>query len=267
MSQEIKYTIDSLKNLNDLNKTATLSIVSFGNCAETNLSIRLIKKMAQDWNIKVNEINIPSDSEIYTVNGYLYDLYCDKNLDGVALLPPFNASMDKETITNIINKIRPEQNVCGYLQNKTTYYLPIREEGIIRFLNQHLTVNGKFVSILVENYDEGQILSHLLNRLGATTVVINDKTTYLMCKSLIKQSDIVISMMNVPNFLNENMIKPGSIVLDCGIKIVKGKLMGDMKPSEDTNPGYYLSEPNAINELAIAVLLSNVRKTYEKYRN
>ena len=89
-------------------------------------------------------------------------------------------------------------------------------------------------------------------------------------KNLTLEADIIISALGIPNFLKEDMLKKGVVVVDVGITRVpdnseKGyKIVGDVDYENVSKKCSYITPvPGGVGPMTIAMLLKNNLKAYK----
>ena len=96
----------------------------------------------------------------------------------------------------------------------------------------------------------------LLNR-GATVTIANSKTQNL--KEITKQADILIVAIGRANYITEEYVKDGVVVIDVGINRVDGKLFGDVDFNSVSKKASYITPvPGGVGPMTIAMLLNNI---------
>ena len=69
----------------------------------------------------------------------------------------------------------------------------------------------------------------------------------------------MIVAIGKPNFLTEDMIKPGAVVIDVGINRLETGLVGDVDFEKvSQKAGYITPVPGGVGPMTIAMLLQNV---------
>ena len=82
-------------------------------------------------------------------------------------------------------------------------------------------------------------------------------------KEKIRNADIVIAAVGVPNFIKGDDIKEGAVVIEVGINRVNGKLCGDVDYEEvSEKAGYITPVPGGVGPMTIASLIKNTFKSY-----
>ena len=97
----------------------------------------------------------------------------------------------------------------------------------------------------------------------ATVTVAHSRSNNL--KEICLDSDIIISAIGVPEFIKEDMIKPGSIIIDVGIcrveddNSIKGyRIVGDVDfESVYDKVNLITPVPGGVGPMTIAMLLKN----------
>lgn len=83
---------------------------------------------------------------------------------------------------------------------------------------------------------------------------------------LLKSADIVISVRGNPSFIKGEIIKKKAVLIDAGIKLVNGKLKGDIDRESVAQKASFLTPvPGGIGPLTVALLLNNVFLAAKNY--
>ena len=89
-------------------------------------------------------------------------------------------------------------------------------------------------------------------------------------EELTKQADIIISALGVPNFVKEDMVKDGAVIVDVGItrladNSAKGyKIVGDVDYENVCKKSSYITPvPGGVGPMTIAMLLKNTLLAYK----
>ena len=96
--------------------------------------------------------------------------------------------------------------------------------GIIELLDRYnVETSGKHTVVIGRSDIVGRPISILMSRkskVGNSTVTLAHSRTKNI-KELTLQADIIISALGVPNFVTEDMVKDGVVIVDVGITRVK----------------------------------------------
>ena len=191
----------------------------------------------------------------------------DDKIDGILVQLPLPVYIDE---LKIINAISPEKDVDGFhsvnlgkmIIGDKTGFLPCTPYGIMQLLDEYgIDPAGKDTVIIGRSNIVGKPAAILFIEKSATVQVCNTKTKNI--KDKIRNADIVIAAVGVPNFIKGEDIKEGAVVIDVGINRVNGKLCGDVDYEEvSEKAGYITPVPGGVGPMTIASLIKNTFKSY-----
>ena len=214
-----------------------------------------------DKSISENELI----SEIEKIN-------INDDIDGFIVQLPLPKGINQE---NILDKVLPKKDVDGF--NPINYgkmalgietFLPATPAGIIELIKRYsIDLKGKKCLVIGRSQIVGRPISILLsqNKIfgNATVTVAHSRSNNL--KEICLDSDIVISAIGIPEFIKEDMIKTGSIIIDVGICRVKDnnslkgyRIVGDVDfESVYDKVSLITPVPGGVGPMTIAMLLKN----------
>lgn len=190
----------------------------------------------------------------------------DERVDGILLQLPLPRSLDP---IPFLLQIDPEKDVDGLhpynlgrlvrgeagLRSCTPYgVMKLLEETGIEIAGKQAVVVGR--SILV-----GKPIALMLLEANATVTVAHSRTSDL--GTLCRTADILVVAMGKPQFIQADMVKPGSIVIDVGINRIeiesgKSKLVGDVDFESVVNiAGSITPVPGGVGPMTVTMLLYN----------
>ena len=267
---EIKLVVQNRIKLNQ--KVPHLAAVLVGNDGPSqtyvNSKIRACERVGFksslfqfDKSISENELI----SEIEKIN-------INDDIDGFIVQLPLPKGINQE---NILDKVLPKKDVDGF--NPINYgkmalgietFLPATPAGIIELIKRYsIDLKGKKCLVIGRSQIVGRPISILLsqNKIfgNATVTVAHSRSNNL--KEICLDSDIVISAIGIPEFIKEDMIKTGSIIIDVGICRVKDnnslkgyRIVGDVDfESVYDKVSLITPVPGGVGPMTIAMLLKN----------
>ena len=142
--------------------------------------------------------------------------------------------LDSETKIDeehIINAVDPNKDVDGFhafnagvLAQKTTQspkFIPCTPRGCMHLLEKSgVQLAGKHAVVVGRSNIVGRPMAQLLLRADATVTVCHSKTEGL--QDIIRSADVVVVAIGQPLFVKGDWIKPGAVVIDCGISYIPG---------------------------------------------
>ena len=208
---------------------------------------------------KVNELN--NDDKI---DGYIVQLPLPKHIDTQKVLMAVDPKKD-------VDGFHPTN--FGKMALKLPTFISATPNGIMELLKRYkVSTEGKHTVVIGRSDIVGKpisILMGLKTNPGNSTVTLAHSRTNKI-EDLIKQADIVISALGVPNFIKDYMIKDGAIIIDVGITRVpddsdKGyKIVGDVDFENVSKKSSFITPvPGGVGPMTIAMLLTNTLQAYK----
>ena len=196
----------------------------------------------------------------------------DDDIDGFIVQLPLPNSINQE---NILNCVNPNKDVDGFHPlnyGKMTLgidsFVPATPHGILELIKRYkIDLNGKKCLVIGRSQIVGRPISILLSQskefCNATVTLAHSRTLNL--NELTLDADVIISAIGRPEFLTENMVKEGSIIIDVGISRVKDdnsnkgyKIVGDVDFKNVSNKTSFIPPvPGGVGPMTIAMLLRN----------
>ena len=208
---------------------------------------------------KVNELN--NDDKI---DGYIVQLPLPKHIDTQKVLMSVDPKKD-------VDGFHPTN--FGKMALKLPTFISATPNGIMELLKRYkVSTEGKHTVVIGRSDIVGKPISILMglktNPGNSTVTLAHSRTNNI--EDLIKQADIVISALGVPNFIKDYMIKDGAIIIDVGITrvpddSVKGyKIVGDVDFENVSKKSSFITPvPGGVGPMTIAMLLKNTLLAYK----
>tara|TARA_X000001036_G_scaffold235868_1_gene220117 strand:- start:275 stop:1141 length:867 start_codon:yes stop_codon:yes gene_type:complete len=208
---------------------------------------------------KVNELN--NDENI---DGYIVQLPLPKHIDSQKILIAVDADKD-------VDGFHPTN--FGKMALSLPTFISATPFGIMELLKRYnVETSGKHTVVIGRSDIVGRPISILMSQKsnpGNSTVTLAHSRTKNI-EELTRQADIVISALGVPNFLKEEMVKEGTVIVDVGITRVadnsaKGyKIIGDVDYKNVSQKCSYITPvPGGVGPMTIAMLLKNTLLAYK----
>ena len=106
-------------------------------------------------------------------------------------------------------------------------------------------------------------MAMLLLHENATVTICHSRTQDLA--AVCSRADILVSAVGKANFVTNDMVKPGAVVMDVGInRNDEGKLCGDVDFENVREIASYITPvPGGVGPMTIAMLMQNTLKAYK----
>ena len=201
------------------------------------------------------------------VDGFIVQLPLPKHIDEEKVLMAIDSHKD-------VDGFHPTN--FGKMALDMESFIPATPYGIMELLRRYeINISGKHAVVIGRSHIVGRPMSILLSRKsspGNATVTLTHSRTKNMA-SITKEADIVVSALGVPNFLKEDMVKKGAIIIDVGITRVpdashpKGYVItGDVDYERVKEKASFITPvPGGVGPMTIAMLLQNTYLAYSRH--
>ena len=128
-------------------------------------------------------------------------------------------------------------------------------EGTEAVVVGHSEIVGRPVSML------------LLDRLATTTVchVATDKANRL--EEHVRRADVLVVAVGRPQFIKGAWIKPGAVVIDVGINVVGGRVVGDVEfEVAKERAGFITPVPGGVGPVTVMMVMKNTVEAFKLQR-
>ncbi|CAL4323174.1 bifunctional methylenetetrahydrofolate dehydrogenase/methenyltetrahydrofolate cyclohydrolase FolD [Buchnera aphidicola] len=269
-----KIMIKKIKN-SIINETGSgkrfpsLAMIWINNNESSKLYVKKKNIACQDVGISTKEWIFDNSVQEKKIIELIKTLNNDEKIDGILIQLPLPNHINPN---NIFKTIHPKKDVDGFhpynigcLCQKTPKLRPCTSKGIITLLNQYkIRMQGLHATIIGASNIVGRPMALELLFAGCTITITHRFTKNI--KKHTKKSDIIIIGIGKPNFLNDQDVKSGSIIIDVGInKLPKEKkIYGDVNfKSVFPKVSYITPVPGGVGPMTVATLLENTLEAYQ----
>lgn len=197
----------------------------------------------------------------------------DPTIHGIIIQLPVPDQLKHLDLTNLVD---PDKDIDGFHGMNTQLLfkgcrelknlLPCTPKGIIRLLNHYdVEIAGKEVLVIGRSLIVGKPMSMLLSNYDATVTIAHSKTKDLSLYT--RRSDIVVCAVGQAGLLKAEHFSPEkqTTVIDVGINIVDGKLVGDVS-FDEVAPlvGGISPVPGGVGPMTVTCLIENLIIACEK---
>jgi methylenetetrahydrofolate dehydrogenase (NADP+)/methenyltetrahydrofolate cyclohydrolase len=200
------------------------------------------------------------------------ELNQDPDIDGILVQLPLPKHIRE---VEVINAIDPDKDVDGFhpvnigkMVQGLRGFVPATPHGIMLLLGHYkVDTKGKHAVVIGRSNIVGRPMSILLslnNNPGNCTVTIcHSHTRHL--KELCLQADIIVAALGKPEFLTDDMVKEGAVIVDVGITRVPDasrksgfRLKGDVHYDSVSQKASWITPvPGGVGPMTIAALMKN----------
>lgn len=270
ISEQIKLQLRSeVKKLKQqTNLVPGLAIVMVGADPASKIYVDKKIKTATDLGFVATLFSFSETESESKIIAQIQKLNQNLKYSGIIVQLPLPKGLDKFTILDAVAK---EKDVDGFglvsqglLFEGRAGFLPATARGVLELIESTGTeIKGKNCVVVGRSLIVGQPAAKILQDKNATVTVCHSHTKNL--EFFIKNADILVVAVGIPNFIKGSMVKVGSVVIDVGINKVDGKIVGDVDFSSVAKVANHLTPvPGGVGPLTVVSLLKNTLDAFKK---
>ncbi|KAI8841709.1 mthfd1 protein [Chytridium lagenaria] len=271
--EKLHREIEELKSLYD-GFAPHLTIIQVGAREDSSVYVRM-KQQAAGQGIKFTMEKLPETVAQSELLGLIEKLNNDTGVHGILVQLPLPRSLTSVSSLNLLTfaKIFHSLNI-GLLAKKDNepMFVPCTPKGILYLLDEAgVELTGKNAVVIGRSNIVGMPVSHLLSSRNATVTVCHSRTQNL--ESFIRNADIVVAAVGVPNLVKGSWIKPGAVIIDVGTNAVPDdtkksgiRWVGDVDFNEASEVASAITPvPGGVGPMTVAMLLDNTVLSAKRY--
>ncbi len=259
IKDEVKEQVAALK---EKGVTVTLAVVLVGNDPASAVYVRNKKKSCEYCGIVSRSIDLPEETTEEALLDVVKQLNEDPAVNGILVQLPLPKHIDAD---RVLRAISPYKDVDGFHpQNVGALSIGIdgfrscTPAGIIELLKRSgINAEGRECVIVGRSNIVGKPMGMLMLRENATVTIAHSRTKDL--PAVARRADILITAVGKAKMFTRDYVKPGAVVIDCGMnRDENGKLCGDVD-YEDVFPiaGAITPVPGGVGPMTVAMLMKN----------
>jgi methylenetetrahydrofolate dehydrogenase (NADP+)/methenyltetrahydrofolate cyclohydrolase len=240
-------------------RRASLALLIVGENASALLYGRQVQQSCTRAGVECTLLRLPRETGEAELRERVTELGHDPAVDGVALLLPLPEHIRQRVVTEALP---PEKDVdglgpanAGRLMLGFPGFVPSTADAALELLRSaELAVRGLDAVVVGRSNVGGKPAALLFLRAGATVTLCHSRTPDLA--TIIRQADLLFVSAGQPGLVAGEMLKPGAIVLDAGLNVVEGRLVGDVDfDSAREVAGYLTPAPGGLGPLTNLMLI------------
>ena len=260
----------------DHNIVPGLAVVLVGEDPASQVYVRSKGKQAKECGITSIEHKLEdTTSEEFLLN-LINDMNKDPAINGISVQLPLPKHIDS---AKILQAIDPAKDVDGFhpinvgmLSTGGEGMIPCTPLGSLMMLQDyHGDLTGMTAVVVGRSNIVGKPMFNLLLQQSCTVTMAHSRTKNI--EAVVREADIVVAAVGVPELVKGSWIKPGATVIDVGINRIetpegKTKLVGDVHfESAEKVAGAITPVPGGVGPMTIACLLYNTMVATCRHNN
>jgi methylenetetrahydrofolate dehydrogenase (NADP+)/methenyltetrahydrofolate cyclohydrolase len=254
---EVARDIDGIRV--ELGSVPELRIVLVGDDAPSRVYAARILQHAAKAGIPGSLLELPADAPARDVCRVLEAASADPDVGGVILQMPLPAGLSRHDIATALDPIKDIDGIhplnAGLLaQGRPSHRPSCAEAAVEILLRSGIPMRGARAVVIGRSEVVGKPAALLLTHQDATVTVCHRKTRDLAAET--RAADIVVVAAGSPGLVRGDMLRPGAVVIDCGINVVDGRVTGDVdRASVEPVAAAMTLVPGGVGPVTNAVLL------------
>ena len=249
-------------------KTPGLATVLVGDDPASAVYVRNKNKICGELGFQSFEQKLSADTSEEKLLQLVEELNSNKEVHGILVQLPLPDQIDSE---KILQAIDPKKDVDGFhpvnvgkLVVGNALLTPCTPTGIIALLDRYdIEISGKHAVIIGRSNIVGKPVSMLLLHRNATITICHSRTQNL--EEVTRSADILVAAVGRANFVTDEMVSEGTVVIDVGINRVDGKLTGDVDFEPVSKKASHITPvPGGVGPMTIALLMENTLKAFKE---
>ncbi|XP_040598823.1 C-1-tetrahydrofolate synthase, cytoplasmic [Mesocricetus auratus] len=260
--------------------TPGLAILQVGDRDDSNLYINVKLKAAEEIGIKATHIKLPRTSTESEVLNYVISLNEDSTVHGFIVQLPLDSENPINTEA-IINAITPDKDVDGLTSinagklargDLNDCFIPCTPKGCLELIKETgVQIAGRHAVVVGRSKIVGAPMHDLLLWNNATVTTCHSKTADL--DKEVNKGDILVVATGQPEMVKGEWIKPGAVVIDCGINYVPDdtkpngkKVVGDVAYNEAKERASFITPvPGGVGPMTVAMLMQSTVESAQRF--
>ncbi len=250
------------EKIEKMDKKPGLAVVIVGADPASQVYVRNKIKACAELGIRSYAYELPESATQVEVERLLDELAVNDEVNGILLQMPLPAHLNEEAASA---HIPFDKDVDGFSAQNLGLLVQGKQRisactpsGVMELLRREgVELSGKHAVVLGRSETVGKPMAMLLLNANATVTVCHSRTKNV--KEICRQADILVSAVGKVNFVTEDMVKEGAVVIDVGInRSEAGKLCGDVDFEKVQNKASLITPvPGGVGPMTITMLMQN----------
>ena len=250
-----------------MGRAPLLAIVIVGKDAPSMVYLQQILRSCDMVGIDRRAVELDGEVTERAVIDALAELNADPTVSGIIVQMPLPPTIRLRAIVDAIDPAKDIDGIhplnAGLLRLGYDAFLPATAHAAVEILRRSgIEIEGKDAVVIGRSAVVGMPAAFLLVREDATVTVCHSRTVDLAAH--VRNGDIVVVAAGHPGLVTGDMLKPGAVVVDVGINVVDGKLVGDVDFESARRVASAITPvPSGVGPLTNAMLISHLVRAAE----
>lgn len=212
------------------------------------------------------ERDLPGDASQDDVLAVVRELNEDDGVDGILVQLPLPAGVDPDAVAWAIDPAKDVDGLhpvnAGLLMANRPGLYACTPSGILEVLDRHgVKLEGQRAVVIGRSAIVGKPVALLLLHRNATVTVCHSRTQDLA--AVCREADVLVAAVGRARMVGPDWVKPGAAVIDVGVNVIDGQLVGDVDLEAVRGVAGLVTPPRGgIGPMTITMLLRNTVAAY-----
>jgi methylenetetrahydrofolate dehydrogenase (NADP+) / methenyltetrahydrofolate cyclohydrolase len=241
-----------------------LAVVIVGRDAPSAVYLHKILDGCRLVGIRDRLVELPDDCTAASLGEQLRALGDDPHVAGIIVQQPLPKSIPLRAVIDALDPARDIDGIhplnAGLLALGYEGFLPATAHAAVELLKRSgIPLSGRRAVVVGRSNVVGKPAALLLLREDCTVTLCHSRTPDLAAE--LSSADIVVVAAGRPGLVRGEMLKPGAVVVDVGINVVDGRLVGDVDfASAAPVVSAIAPVPGGVGPLTNAILLTHLMR-------
>jgi methylenetetrahydrofolate dehydrogenase (NADP+)/methenyltetrahydrofolate cyclohydrolase len=248
-----------------------LAIVVCGRSAPSMVYLERILKACEQVGISGRVVDVEGDDPKAQEAGLstaIDALNRDSAVNGIIVQMPLPKGVRLRTVVDAIDPLKDIDGIhplnAGLLRLGYEGFVPATAHAAMEMIHRSgVATRGADAVVIGRSAVVGMPVAFMLTKEDATVTVCHSKTRDLAEK--VRRADIVVVAAGRPGLVTGAMLKPGAIVIDVGINVVDGRIVGDVDQASAADVASAITPvPGGVGPLTSALLLNHLMRAAQR---
>jgi len=239
-----------------------LTIVICGRDAPSMVYLHQILRSCEKVGIEGRLVEIDGEASEARVVDAIQELNSDPSVNGIIVQMPLPPTIRLRSVVDAIDPAKDIDGIhplnAGLLRLGYDGFLPATAHAAVEILRRSgIEIEGKRAVVVGRSAVVGMPAAFLLVRENATVTVCHSRTRDL--GRHVKDAEILVVAAGRPGLIRGDMVRRGVVVVDVGINVVDGAIVGDVDfASVRPKAAAITPVPGGVGPLTNALLLAHL---------
>ncbi len=208
--------------------------------------------------------------------GLLADIAADPSIDALVVETPYPRGLRAEDVSSAIPPSKDVEGMTPEIYGRlflakswaeaSQLNGPCTALALVRLaIETKLPLSGRSALVVGRSNTVGRPTAHLLSTLDLTVTLAHSRTKGL--PSLCRKADVLVVAVGHPALIRADWIKRGALVLDAGVSLSRGHMVGDVAPGARRRAAFLTSGPGGVGPVTTALLILQAARLAARSRS